>query len=1090
MIGSLQNEGLFQSMFQLTTEGVLVLDNDGTILLANSACENLFGIDSDNLLGMNLETLITKKNREQLIKHIINFKKTRTNINFEIFGVKNDGREFSLEIRLSYSVIDGKNLIITFLRDITNRTESLQELKKINDKLIESNHKFNTLINNVKGILFRCKNDKNYTAEYISEGCLEVTGYPFQDFKDKTINFGQLIIEEDRNKVWKHLQTAINKRKAYDFEYRIHHKNGSLKYVWVKGEAIYNKQNKVIALEGFVADITSYKKQELTIKANKAKMKALLEAMPDMMLIQDRIGNYTDFYAKNRDDLIISPEKFIGKNMKDILPASIYKKVKLSQQIVLTSGNMQITEYSLKIKETIKHFEARTVLMNEHNLLTIVRDVTKEREKDEQLNIKNNALASTSNSITIADAQKPHPPIIYCNAAFEKITGYNKEEVYGRNCNFLQDDDRDQKEINVMRNAITEGEACNVVLRNYRKDGTLFWNDVTITPIYNNKNKLTHFISVQNDVTNKIKSEDLKDRIQKILESIAQDKPLKSITKKIIDTAEIYLKDCIGSISVLDKVDKTLHILAAQNLPKAFCNFIDGTVISPKAGTFGAAAFLKREVIASDIETNVFCEGYKHMALKDGLKACWSFPIMSSTNKVLGVLSFYSLSARPPIANEKEMLLDMTYLASIAIEKNNNTIVLKESKKQLEIYAKQLEEKVKERTQEVMATVQELVVTNLNLEDQIQITKQAESETIISKSITTAIAKNFPKGIIAVVNKDFQLVLAEGEALNKLGFKSLVFEDMMLDDLSFFSEERKTILKQYISKTLSGTNLSFEIEYKNRYFSVNTAPLFDENNQVSNALMVYNDISEQKEIEFRIQNALKKEQELNQLKSRFVSTASHEFRTPLSAILTSAILIRKQNGYGTEVKREKYVLQIEQNVNHLVTILNDFLSLSKLEEGKTKAVKEHFEIINFVKILINESKVTLKKAQQINFNSSLLHLIVNLDAKLLRQIITNLISNASKYSSVNSIINFKISKNNDKVLIEIRDSGIGIPQEEQDQLFNRFFRANNAINIEGTGLGLNIAKHYTELMDGTISFKSKLNEGTTFCVELPINNNE
>ncbi len=1086
MIGSLQNEGLFQNMFQLTKEGVLVVDNEATILLANPACHNLFGINSDNLLGKNLEILLTEKNREQLLKHITNSKNKTINKDLEVIGIKKDGRTFSLEIRLSNTIIDGKNVNFIFLRDITNRNENLLKIKQTNNKLIENNRIFDALINNIKGILFRCTNNKDYTMHYISEGCLEITGYAFTDFKNEIINYGQLILEADRHNVWEHIQTAIKQKKPYDCEYRIQHKNESIKYVWEKGEAVYNNQNKVIALEGFITDITTQKETEAQLLHNEAKIKALLEAMPDMMFVQDREGNYIDWYAKSHENLITTPEKIIGKNMKDILPTSIYKKIIVSHKEAKASGTMQVVECSLKMKEIIKHFEARVLLMNDNKLITIVRDVTKEREKDAQLKIKNNALTSASNSITIADVQKPNVPIIYCNTAFEKITGYKKDEVYGRNCNFLQGDDRDQKEINIMKKAIAKGEACNVVLRNYRKDGTLFWNDVTITPVCNNENKLTHFIGVQNDVTKKIKAEDFKNRIQKILVLIAQDKPLKTITKKIINTAEIHLKDCNGSILLLNKVDKTLNILAAPNLPKTFWDFIDGTVISPKAGTFGAAAFLKREVIVSNIETNVFCEDYKHIALKNGFKACWAFPIMSSTNKVLGVLSFYSLFARQPLANEKEMLLDMTHLASIAIEKHNNSIVLNENKNQLEIYAKQLEEKIKERTQEVMSTVQELVVTNLNLEDQIQITKQAESETIISKSITTAIARNFPKGFIVVINKDFQLVLAEGEALDHLGLKPLIFEGMMLDDLSIFVEERKAIIKEYISKTIAGTHLSFEIEYKNKYFSVNTAPLFDENNQISNALMVFNNISQQKEIEFNIQNALKKEQELNQLKSRFVSTASHEFRTPLSAILTSAILIGRLNGSGNETKREKYVLQIEQNVNHLVTILNDFLSLSKLEEGKTKAVKEHFDIIHFSKILIKEIKGSLKKTQQITFDTSLLRLFVYLDAKLLRHIITNLLSNASKYSAENTIINLKIGQSNHKVLIEIKDSGIGISLEEQKQLFNRFFRANNAVNIEGTGLGLNIARHYTKLMGGTIGFVSKLNKGTTFWVELPI----
>ena len=1088
MIGSLQNEGLFQSMFQLTAEGVLVVDNDATILLANPACENLFDIDSDDLLGKNVEILVSKKNRKQLIKHIINSKNTTTNKPLEVFGIKKDGSEFNLEIMLSSTVIDGKNLIITFMRDISNHTESLLELKNANNKLIESNHKFDTLINNVKGILFHCKNDKDYTVEYISQGCLEITGYPFEYFKNKTINFGQLILEADRNNVWEHIQTAIKQKKVYDCEYRIRHKNGSIKYVWQKGQAVYNNQNKVISLEGFITDITAQKETETQLRHYEAKTKALLEAMPDMMFIQDRDGNYLDCYSNSPQKVLWPLVKCTGSNMKDALSASVYKKIKKAHKNVMASGNLQIVEYSNQRKKGIVHYEARIVLMNNHSILTIVRDITEEKRTNAELRIKDNALASANNSITIADAQKPDVPIIYCNTAFEKITGYNKEEIYGKNCNFLQGDDRDQKEINVMKNAITNGKACNVLLRNYKKEGTVFWNDVIITPVRNNENKLTHFIGIQNDVTNKVIAEGLKDRIQKILKLIAQDSPINTITKKIIEVVEMHLKDCKGAILQLNKVDKTLNILAAPNLPKTFCNFIDGTVIGPKAGSCGTASFLKKEVIVSNIETNVLWEDYKHMALKNGFKACWAFPIMSSTNKVLGTLSIYSVLARPPLANEKKMLLDMTYLASIAIEKHKNTNVLQESKKQLEIYAEKLEEKVKERTQEVMAIVQELVASNLNLEDQIRITKQVESEAGISKNMALEIAKNFPNGFVVVVNKNLEVLFAEGEALTQLGLKQFITNGTIIDDITVFSEDRKVLIKENFKKTLSGQHLSFEVSYKNKYFVVNTAPLYDKNKQISYALHVYNDISQQKEIERNMQNALIKEQELNELKSRFVSIASHEFRTPLSAILTSAILIGKQNELGKESKREKYVAQIEKNVDSLVVILNDFLSLSKLEEGKVVPKLKQIDLVPFSMLIINEINPTLKNGQTIDLISDINSVNVNIDEKLMRHVIFNLLSNASKYSEKNAKIVFKVFQNHEKVGIQITDQGIGIPEEEQKSLFTRFFRAKNAANIEGTGLGLNIVKSYTELMGGTIEFKSELNEGSTFWIELPIDN--
>ena len=614
----------------------------------------------------------------------------------------------------------------------------------------------------------------------------------------------------------------------------------------------------------------------------------------------------------------------------------------------------------------------------------------------------------------------------------------------------------------------------------------MFWNEVAITPIYNQAKELTHFIGVQNDVSHKIKEENLKDQIRKILELVTKDKSLQLIGNKIVETVEAYFKGCVASILLLDNEHKTLHKLAAPNLPKAFSEYIEGVTIGPKVGSCGTTAFLKKEVIVSNIDTNTLWEDYKEIALKNNLKACWSFPIISSKNQVLGTFAIYSKFSRKPLPKEKEMILDMTYLASVAIEKYKTTMALQESKRELEKYAQKLEEKIQERTQEVMATVKKLVESNLNLEDQIQLAKLAEKKALASEKLASATAQNFPNGFIAVVDKNFKVLFAEGEVLAQLGLKQIVFDGMTIDDVIDFSEERKSRIKDDILKTLSGEHLSFEIEYKNRYFSVNTAPMFDGEENATSALMVYNDISQQKKAEENIKNALAKERELNELKSRFVSMASHEFRTPLSAILTSAVLISKQNEPGKELKREKYVAQIEKNVKNLVVILNDFLSLSKLEEGKVMAAPEQFDLINFSKIVVKEMKLGLKEDQNITIKTTVDNLVVSQDSKLLRHVFTNLISNASKYSSQGKSIDFSISQDQENVLIHITDQGIGIPEEDQKYMFQRFYRAKNAANIEGTGLGLNITKHYVELMGGTIDFKSKLNKGTTFWVQLPI----
>ncbi len=1082
-----QNTDLFQNIFEAASEGIMAINDDGYILTANPAGEELFGYNSGELIGENIETLIPEKLKESYRNYIhkqsFHLKRER-----DVWGIKKDGTNFSLNVGLSPTEIDGKNAIIAFFWDATQQKNNLRTIRKTNLKLIESNRKFDTLINNQKGIFYRCKNNGTYDVEFISEGCLQTTGYAIKDYLNQTIIYGHLILDEDRKRVYKSMENAIKQKKTYSIEYRIKHKDGTIKYVWEKGAGIYNEQNESEFIEGFITDITPQKETELELRRSESKIKALLEANPDIMLIQDRKGVYLDWYANSPQKWFLAPEEFIGKTMKEALPKEVYKKIKASHKKVLESGKMQIAEYSLQGKNGIEHYEARVVLMNDHSLLTIVRDVTEEWDMDALLTIQKNALVSSSDSILIADAQQPNNPIIYCNAAFEKMTGYSLQEILGKNGDFLQNDDQDQKEVEIIRNAVNKGEPCKTIIRNYKKDGTMFWNDLTITPVYDEENILTHFITVQNDVTNKVNEEYLKDKTRKILELIVKESPLKSVANKIIETLETHIKKCVASILIFDTENNTLHKLAAPNLPHTFSNYLDeGLKVGPKFGSSGTAAFLRKEIIVTKIQTNPLWEDFKDLTIQNDLKASWSFPILSSTKKVLGTIGLYSSIARKPSAEERKVILDMTYLAGIAIENHRNTITIKENRLELEKHAQKLEQRIAERTHEVMATVQKLVETNLNLEDQIKITKLAESEAVSSKSIASEIAKNFPNGFVVVLNKESKVVFAEGDALSQLGLKQIFQEGMTIDDVPVFSTKRKSLIKENIRKTLSGEHLSFETNFKGRYFTVNTAALVDENDEITDALHVYNDITVQKEIEFAFQNALKKEQELNELKSRFISMASHEFRTPLSAILTSAILIGKQNESGKEQIRTKYLDQIERNVNNLTVILNDFLSLSKLDEGKVVSSPERFDLISVTKLLVKETTYAgLKNKQTINLSCTADELYVYLDEKLLGHILNNLLSNASKYSPEGTKIDFKISQKEENVILKITDCGIGIPKEEQQHLFGRFFRAKNAANIEGTGLGLNIVKQYVELMDGTIRFKSEINKGTTFWVSLPI----
>jgi PAS domain S-box-containing protein len=238
--------------------------------------------------------------------------------------------------------------------------------------------------------------------------------------------------------------------------------------------------------------------------------------------------------------------------------------------------------------------------------------------------------------------------------------------------------------------------------------------------------------------------------------------------------------------------------------------------------------------------------------------------------------------------------------------------------------------------------------------------------------------------------------------------------------------------------------------------------------------------------ELDLRKAIEKERELNTLKSRFVSMASHEFRTPLSTILSSADLLEMYTTEEQQDKRIKHTTRIKSAVNNLISILNDFLSLSKLEEGKIEISPVEFNLEEFCEEVMDDVQALLKPGQVFQHHGLKSDTIILLDKKMLKNILINLFSNAIKYSEPGKPIDCFVEIKNNELWVSIQDHGIGIPEEEQQHLFTRFFRAHNAENIPGTGLGLNIVKRYIELMNGHINFESILGKGTTFHIHIPL----
>ena len=406
-------------------------------------------------------------------------------------------------------------------------------------------------------------------------------------------------------------------------------------------------------------------------------------------------------------------------------------------------------------------------------------------------------------------------------------------------------------------------------------------------------------------------------------------------------------------------------------------------------------------------------------------------------------------------------------------------IDITDRKRQEDLVAKaneELELRVEQRTTELAEAIS-------NLQAEVEERARMEEALRDSERLYSTMAHNFPNGWIEILDRNLRRVFFDGKELQELGLKR--------EDFLGKTKFEKTLLpisdevKAKFQKVFEWESSHMDIEFEGRIYEVNAVPLPDIKGFVKEILLVIQNVTDVRKAEVEIREALNKEKQLNELKSKFVSLASHEFRTPLSTILSSASLAEKYSQSGDDEKRIKHFERIKSSVKNLTEILNDFLSLEKLEAGKLEVRPSQFDIVHFAEDLKEEMQTLTKHGQQIVYTHTGEQREITLDKQLLRNICINLINNAIKYSPEEKIIEFT-TEINAEIKISIKDHGIGIPKADQAHLFERFFRAQNVTAIQGTGLGLNIVNRYVKLLNGKLEYKSEENIGSEFTLHFSL----
>lgn len=500
------------------------------------------------------------------------------------------------------------------------------------------------------------------------------------------------------------------------------------------------------------------------------------------------------------------------------------------------------------------------------------KEIAERKQAEEHLVLLERAVESSANGIVISDAAQPDNPVIFVNRAYEQITGYNKEEALGRNGRYLQGEDLDQAGIQRLRAAISEGRECHVVMRNYRKDGSLFWNELHVSPVRDSSGSVTHYVGVQNDIT------ELK------------------LTEEAVRASEERFRQL------------------ADNVREVFW------VVRPDWSEF--------------------------LYVNPAYEEMWGRTCESLYREPLSFLD----GIHPA---DSEKMADWM--------------------------------------------------------QQQRVDKPAFAEHRIMRS----------DGSIGWIwSRAFPVRDSSGEVYRVVGLSE--------------------------------------------------------------------DVTERKRAEEELRKALAKEKDLNELKSRFISMTSHEFRTPLSTILSSTELLQHYNHKLSDDKKRDHLSRILSAVRNLTQMLDDVLILGKAEAGKLEVNPEPLDLVRFCRDLVDEMQLIAGDKFAIEFAADAEPPDAHLDPKLLRQILSNLLSNAIKYSPHGGRIHFDLRRDDGQVTFSIQDQGIGIPSEEQERMFETFHRARNVGNISGTGLGLTIVKRSVDLCGGNIRFDSAVGAGTTFNVSLPL----
>ena len=491
------SEARLRVILDTIVDAVVVADKSGIIQLFNPAAEQLFGYRREEVIGCNVNLLMPSPDHEQHDDYLANYLRTGVRkiigIGREVTGKKRDGRLFPLYLSIGETAIGGKRIFVAVLHDLTERKRAEEQLMTLSSAVEQSPNAI--LITDAKGFI-----------EYVNPGFSRLTGYGREEMRGRTpaVLCAECTPTETHRELWHALEEGL----AWHGEIQDRKKNGETYWALETISPIRNARGEVTQFLAIQQDITEIKKDKEALQESEERFRQIAEMTGEWLWEQDPDGFYIYSSSAVREILGYEPEEILGKVYLDLLTPQ--DKAHWSSELAPLSD----------VQKRFSHLVNRYCHKNGHVIFTessgepifapsgkllkwrgVDHDITGRKRYEDALRLRDRAIEAASVGIEIADARDKDYPNIYVNPALSRITGYPKEELLGRNLRMLQGPDTDPAAIREIGQSLREGGNCEVVLKNYRKDGTAFWNSLLIAPVHDEAGILTHYIGVQTDVT-------------------------------------------------------------------------------------------------------------------------------------------------------------------------------------------------------------------------------------------------------------------------------------------------------------------------------------------------------------------------------------------------------------------------------------------------------------------------------------------------------------------------------------------------------------------------------------------------------------